>query len=306
MFINTNQSLVYLNPSFAGSNGFLRHQISFRNQWPDYINSYDGASYNYGVCTDIYLKGIKGGFALATKKDFNYGYIVDDRIDATYAQHISLLNGKLKISPSIQISYLQRKTDYAKIYQWYNPNPYINTKPTIKQNIDISSGLIINYKRFYFGATLFNINQPELGGPFYTNSTYKLPLRLSFFSSINTSIGSKSILNLLIRYERQSTYYKSLYYYINGQFAVNLVLFNHLILGYGFKSSGASNFFSNSQQSLYSTLGYRHNYFALTFNYEGNISSYNGFQSANQYELTASFNLRKKEERKLLLDFEKW
>ena len=40
LFTNNQQSLLYLNPSFAGSNGFMRYQTVYRNQWPNLSSPY--------------------------------------------------------------------------------------------------------------------------------------------------------------------------------------------------------------------------------------------------------------------------
>lgn len=34
LFLNTNQTLIYLNPSFAGTNGFVRNQSIYKNFYP--------------------------------------------------------------------------------------------------------------------------------------------------------------------------------------------------------------------------------------------------------------------------------
>ena len=58
-FENTNQALVYLNPSFAGSNGGIRMQNNYRNQWPNIPYNF----VTYQTCADFYLKKINSGFA---------------------------------------------------------------------------------------------------------------------------------------------------------------------------------------------------------------------------------------------------
>ena len=40
LFTSNQQSFLYLNPSFAGSNGFMRYQSLYRNQWPNLSSPY--------------------------------------------------------------------------------------------------------------------------------------------------------------------------------------------------------------------------------------------------------------------------
>ena len=84
---NTQQSLVALNPSFAGSNGLLRYQSNMRSQWYNLSGSY----LTFYNSIDAYIKPLKGGIALAyTRDDQARGTLVTNRIDLSYAQHISL------------------------------------------------------------------------------------------------------------------------------------------------------------------------------------------------------------------------
>src|SRR5690606_14651720 len=58
--VNSNQALVQLNPSFAGSNGLLRNQFSYRNFLPDD----QGYLISYNNTLDGFLDCINAGVAL--------------------------------------------------------------------------------------------------------------------------------------------------------------------------------------------------------------------------------------------------
>ncbi len=286
LFTNNLRSLVSLNPSFAGSNGLIRYQSITRNQWyhlsQPYLTFYNSF--------DAYIKPLRGGFALTYIRDDQLkGTLVTDRVDLTYAQHLSLLKGKLKIIPSIQISGFQKKLDYSKLTfgdqidprRGFTQGGNESFKNSVRRNIDLSSGLIVNYNHFYVGVSVFHITQPEQG----LQSTGKLPHRLSVFASYNFRLGEHLLLNGLYRFEKQQNFFEN-------QFAVNL-LYKHLILNVGF---GSNNLVSTS-------MGFRHNYFIISGGYEFGLS---GLNTACTYELSASYTLRKKENRKLIKDFERW
>lgn len=77
--------------------------------------------------------------------------------------------------------------------------------------------------------------------------------------------------------------------------AINLVTFNHVITGLGI----------NLFESQFLNLGYRNNYFSIVAGYSFYIRNEKN-ASASNIELHASFNLRSKEQRKVLTSFETW
>jgi len=290
LFTNTQQSLLYLNPSFAGSNGGIRTQSIYRNQCPNlsspYVTFYNGF--------DMYLKKLKGGFGLTYQRDDQAkGTLITDRIDLTYAQHFSLLEGKLKITPSIQATYMHLSLDKTKLNYGdminerygivWNTNSAIPSQS--KKNIDFSSGLLINFKNFYFGTSIFHFNQPDIG----LLGSFKLPYRLSIHSSYNFHIYEKMLLNFFANYQQQQ-YFNFLRLNANALFA------KHFIIGLSYAS-----YYYNTGINL----GYRTNFFALNLEYDISVSKLSG-NTAGSWELSASFNLRNKEQRKQLVDFEKW
>jgi type IX secretion system PorP/SprF family membrane protein len=285
---NTQQSLVALNPSFAGSNGLLRYQSNMRSQWYNLSGSY----LTFYNSVDAYIKPLKGGIALAyTRDDQAKGTLVTNRIDLSYAQHLSLLNQKLKIIPSIQVSVFQKTLDNTKLNfgdQIESRRGFVNSwgsPPTqTKLNLDFSTGLIMNYNHFYFGSTVYHITQPDEG----VQGPSKLPIRSSSFISYNFSIGKNVLLNALVRNELQNRYY-------NMQFNLNALFFKHLIVNAGYKDNNTIN----------SLIGFRHHYFTISGGYEFGLNSASP-NNAGSYEIAASFNLRNKDDRKLVKDFERW
>ncbi|MBL7912372.1 MAG: PorP/SprF family type IX secretion system membrane protein [Bacteroidia bacterium] len=287
-FINTDQSIIYLNPSFAGSNGGIRNQFTYRNQWPNTSGNY----VTFVNSLDFYLPKVKGGISvLALHDDQAHGTLKTEKLSLGYAQQLSLFDGKLKLIPSLQLSYFEKNLDTRKLNfgSYINPrrgfawSPYTipNTK---KQNIDFSAGLLSNYKNFYLGTAIFHINQPDEG----LLGVSKLPYRLLIHSSYNLHVSEKTVFNLFARFEKQQNF---------EGLSLNMkaLLFKHLILGAGCTSDNLANF----------NFGYRNNFFVVSLGYDMSkfrlLDNYTG-----SWEFMASFNLRNKEQRKTLTDFEKW
>lgn len=290
VFTNAHQSLIALNPSFAGSNGVVRYQSNTRSQWYNLTGSY----LTFYNSVDAFIKPINGGIALTyTRDDQSRGTLVTNRIDLSYAQHLSLFDKKLKIIPSVQVGYFLKTLDNTKLHYGDQIDPRrgfvwsstgVPMAKTNKQNMDFSAAFLINYKHFYIGSTLFHFTRPDEGlrGP------SKLPYRISSFASYNLPIGEKVLLNALFRFEQQQNF-------SNCYFNINALFFKHLIVSSGITSNNALNVFA----------GYRHHYFSVSGGYEFSFDRI-GSNTAGSYELTAGFNLRNKENRKLVTDFERW
>lgn len=288
VFSNSNQSLVTLNPSFAGTNGGIRYQSAFRNQWYNLSDTYLTFQNNF----DAYIKPIRGGLSIGYMRDNQArGILITDKIDIGYAQYLSFYKGNLKIIPSFQLSYLHLSIDKSKLYFGYMIDPrrgytwYNNQEiPSQKSSIILNSGLLINYKHLYLGASIFNINQPDVG---FTGKS-NLPYRLSLHTSYNLIINDKHIIQPTVRLENQGNFTLL-------QLSLNNVFFNHFIIGAGFQNANA----------ILINFGYRHNYFSISAGYDF-VYSRLRYNTAGSYEVMASFNLRNKDNRKLLTDFEKW
>lgn len=243
---------------------------------------------------DGYIKQIKGGLAFSYyHNDFSQGVLKTDMFSLTYAQHFSLLEGQLKIIPSVQFSYFQKELDKSKL-SFGEPSKWPATthwsddwggeRIVKKRNGEFSSGLLINYRKIYFGAAAFRINQPNEG----LSGSSRLPIRLAFNASYNWHISDKTLIHFFNRFESQA----GLHYY---QASATALLFSHLIVGGGFVVTNAPLATAN--------LGYRHRYFTLQGSY--GISP-NAVDYQNTWEISASINLRNNDNRNLVTDFETW
>lgn len=289
LFVNTQQSLVYLNPSFSGSNSFIRNQFSFRNQWPNLSGNYVTHLNTF----DAYIKPINGGISFLTITDEQaHGTLKTSIFSVAYAQHIRLPDKDLKIVPSIQIGYGTKILDKTKL-NWGDmidlrtkeiwENPSIPPKPLI-QYMDVSSGMLINYNNFFAGVSVMHINEPLVG----LSKEIKLPVRTNVHASYNIISSKGSIFNFNVLGIKQQEFN-----YLKLQFQA--LLFKHLIVGTGYDNNHGISFIG----------GYKHKYFSAQLEYDFGISKLSG-NTAGSFELHLSFNLRRKAERDSVVAFEKW
>lgn len=285
IFLNPNQSLVSLNPSFAGSNGGIRNQFSYLNMWP----KLDGQYVFFSNTMDGYVKKIKAGIALTASGSRQFELLKSNEISLAYAQHLFLMKGKLKVIPSVQIAYSDNRVSGLTSGGFFGPfsgGYYIPSVPpsTQKNVMDISTGLLINYGNFYAGASVFHLNRPDVG----LYGVYRLASRTNVHISYNWRASSQLLLNFKLQYSNQNSF-------SHMSFNTNALIYKHLIVG---ASYGISDF-------VFTTIGYRSSFFSISLGTARTISKLSS-NTANSYELNLSYTLRNKEERKTLADFERW
>jgi type IX secretion system PorP/SprF family membrane protein len=201
-FSNTLQSLVYLNPSFAGSNGGLRNQTHYRNEWPDLAGPTFVA---IGNSFDAFIKPAKAGLALSVlSDDQDNGRFTTGSYHLTYAQHFSWPEKNFKIVPSIQVGYMQHNLDLNKLHfgsrstnaRYGETKSFVSNGSKVtaisKDNYGLSAALLLHYKSWIMGASFFNINEPDMG----MHSVHKIPLRTCFNLAYNLPLGERALLNL--------------------------------------------------------------------------------------------------------------
>jgi type IX secretion system PorP/SprF family membrane protein len=291
-FVGTHNSLLFLNPSFAGSNNGLRVQSAYRSFNPQSQLNYIAWSNS----VDIYIKSIKGAvFANSLIDDVQRGTLITGFHSIGYAQHLQL-SKNVRLIPSLQITYLIRSLDLSKIHFGEGPDPRYGGRISAealplpkKWNLDASTGLLLEAGNLYGGVSVMHLTQPDVG----LLGENPLPARMNAHLSYNLHFKEKTLLNLSARYSMQG--YRKYY-----QFTATAVTFNHLITGAGI---GTSDMVGNQNyQPILLSIGYRANFFTANFIYERNISS----SSQTASELSLSYNLREKSVRKTLTNLEAW
>jgi type IX secretion system PorP/SprF family membrane protein len=287
-FENTNQSLVYLNPSFAGSNGGFRIQNNYRNQWPNIPANY----ITYLTCADVYLKKINSGLAFKVLSDDQAkGTLKETQVGVSYAYYFSAIQGKLKIIPSIEASFVQLRLDpELTVGDMINPrmgiiwnNPFVTPKIS-KTYSDYNVGILVNYKDFFAGITVKHLTQPDVG----LMGVLKLPMLYRIHSSYTKQLNDKTLLQFTVMYTVQNRL-------SNLQLGGNVILFKHLVVGVNY-------FYSDA---VMINGGYRNNYFSMQVGYGVTVSKLAG-NTAGIWQFSCAFSFVKQRDRTLLQNFETW
>ncbi len=168
-YSSLNQNLLSVNPAFAGTNKQLRTQaIIGETGMPKYGGKNIQSYYAGFDC----LGKKYSGFGLSFSNSNSGQVLRHTQVDFSYALHFTIKN-KIKIVHAYQFSFFEYKYDRTKLSfgeQSINTSDvfaFVNSSEIVpsqyKRNVDFSSGLLIYGKRFYAGASILSITQPDEG-----------------------------------------------------------------------------------------------------------------------------------------------
>jgi type IX secretion system PorP/SprF family membrane protein len=291
-FAGTHNSLLFLNPSFAGTNHGFRTQTAYKVQDRNLTRSY----ITWSNSAELYIKKINGAiFANWTYDDVRRGTLKTNFFTLGYAQHINVTK-KVRLIPSLQITYLTRQLDIHSLYMGETPDPrygggliLTHLPVATKWNFEASSGLLLTTGNFYGGISLMHLNQPDVG----LLGERRLPLRTNAHASYNFHFSDKTLLNIAARYSSQGAQKYS-------QLLVTAVTRNHLITGIGVGT--ADPYPADQYLPMILSVGYRTQVFTASLLYQRAVK----YQFPSSVEISLSYNLRNKEARKELTNLEAW
>lgn len=276
--LNPPFSLIRSNPSFAGSNGAVRGQ--FQVQQP--ASALGRNNYSSYVGFDAYVKALGGGLALTASQNQFMNFLSYSQINLVYAPVFNLADKELRIIPSVQVSYLRGQMD-GNMLAFGGLYPQ-NMQPTTRSNASVSGGLLVQYKQFNVGGTVFHMNQPDVG--FYTVS--KLPALLRMNASYNWNINSATLLNVTGLCNLQQNV-------SNVTLVANLIFLKHVQAAAGI----------TVRDQAFVNLGYCTSYFNIVAGYGISVSALSPYNYGT-YQLSMGLRLPGKKNEELPRTLENW
>ncbi len=281
-FSNTGQTLIYLNPSCAGTNGYIREQSAFRVQD---INLTVPMKTGY-TSLDAFIKPINGGIAVSyLYDDQKNGQMKSNAISLVYAQHIYLYGKKIRLIPALQATYFSRslalqdlKTidtlDFRKNDVW-DTRRFI-APPTgataKKSNLDLSASVLMQSKNVNVGLAVFHLNQPDEG----LWGASALPYRLNLHGSYAMKLIEELNLSLFALFVSQKDFKDVL-------FSANFNWNNEFFIGLGARKANA----------LTANIGFQSETVRLGVGYDYGLNTGNPYvYGNNSIEIILSFNLK--------------
>lgn len=217
---------LYLNPAFAGNIRCPRICLNYRNQWPNMSGTYVTTSASY----DQHVDALNGGLGfIVTQDNQARGTLNTTQASLIYSYLLSP-SRSFSLKFGLQAGFFQKSLDRNKLnfgdmidsrrgFVW-NTNEQIPSQT--KTNLDFSAGVLGFSKRYFFGAAVHHLTQPEEG----LQGNSKLPLKITGHAGamIPLEKGSESFIspNILFQQQQNFTQLNLGVYVIRGMFVGGL------------------------------------------------------------------------------------
>jgi len=241
--------------------------------------------YVFNTAIDYKLRKVNAGIAISYSNEQISNIFNNNYFSIFYTQGFKFKNGLL-ISPALKATYIRLSADYSSLTFYNSLNSQWGGQPfteATKHNVDFTGSLLTQYKNFYFGVVANHFNQPDVGltGPL------PLPLRVTIHSSYNLHFKSNTA-QFGLRFDNQNKFQAL-------SLNANLLLKQNYFVGVDYMTSG----------TFFSSVGYRHNWFGLYYNFGISTSKLSG-TAAYSHLFSATFNVLPKDKRSTILNFEEF
>lgn len=158
-------SPMYTNPAFAGSSIVGRAVINARSQWPNIAGSLRTIAASY----DEHFDFVNGGLGMiVTQDEAGVGTFRTFSASGVYSYQIKI-NRYVTMRAGIQAAFVQKTVDFSKLvfYDQIAMRQGIvgsTTEPLVSNSVyfaNFSAGLLLYTSRFYAGAAVHNLNEPN-------------------------------------------------------------------------------------------------------------------------------------------------
>lgn len=194
----------YLNPAFAGTYECTRLVFNYRNQpYPDF-GTFSTLNFSY----DQPVESLGGGLGILATSDHQGGLIMRNHISAIYSLHLQI-SRDLHLNFGAQAGYLRKDLNWNNLVfpNQFDPGtgetlPQTETRPdqTWHHAADFATGILLYNERFYGGAAIHHLTQPEES--FFGN--HPLPLKFTAHLGFHIPLGQNGP-----AYQREESFFIS-------------------------------------------------------------------------------------------------
>jgi type IX secretion system PorP/SprF family membrane protein len=280
---------IYLNPAFAGYDGCTRFAASYRNQWPNISGNYQTVNASF----DQYVRPFRGGIGVNFQYDNSAGTLERYSLGATYAPVFRFFNGKLVVSPALEMGWRRSTINWENLTLGEMTDPryglgYVPTEiPPNNTNdlMDFATGLLFsqnlakNLHHLIYGVAFHHMTQPDDG----FGGVSMLPLRITAHITYVGRITKYLSISPTFIYKKQQDF---------EMFLPSLAFeFYRVRLGAGFRAS-ITNF-----DSVNFMAGYSLGRFSLGYSFDLTVNSL-GMRTGGSHEahVGVRFNCKNKEQ----------
>lgn len=281
-------SLLYLNPAYAGSAHQPRISMAFRNQMPALGSPY----VSYNASYDQSIKPLQGGVGINIMNDIQGPALNRISVDLIYSYFLAI-NPKLMVNAGFQASYVQRFLRMSELVFPDQVNPdgigNISEEPLGDINkgyADFAFGFIAYTRTAYGGVSMHHLTKPDLS--LSNSARQQLPRKLTVHGGIylplyERRLGREALmLNPGLVYIHQAGFRQANY-------GID-VKYNSLNMGVWFRHS-----LDFAMNAFILHLGYVHEYFRFGYSYDFNVyNPWRNMPNVGAHELTLLLKLESK------------
>lgn len=157
---------LYLNPAFAGTARCPRVTTNFRDQWP----AISGTFVTYSAGYDQHIDALQGGIGLLVMNDRQgQGTINSTQASLIYSYQLNVTRN-FSMKAGFQGTFFQKSLDWSKLtfgdmiderYGFIYQTDEIQPDKSSTMGVDFSAGVLGYSKRYYFGAAVHHLTQPQ-------------------------------------------------------------------------------------------------------------------------------------------------
>jgi hypothetical protein len=275
--LNGRFMLTSLNPSFAGTNGNTRGQLTVGSE-----NGFSGRSVS--AATDFYLPKTGGGvfmncYSASARRTFGgpSPAATTNRLEAGYAQHILPAGGRMTLIPSLSVSFYELGFDGSAQGSGFPEFP-----PAASQSFRLRTGFLLRHGHFYAGASA---SQLIYGSGFQVDD--RAPA-ITIHTSWNAYVSKRTMVNFFFSAVSDG-------YATSMRIGAGAVLWKYLFVD-----------FAAREEAGILAVGFRHPLLTVALSIDGAYMKSAKAVFSGRTELGVSYTLRNRENRDKLVDFEQW
>ena len=287
---------LYLNPAFAGNTQMSRAGINYRNQWPSINANFT----TYSAYFDHYFDRINSGVGLIVSRD-EEGVVGlrSTSVGAQYAYQLRLTD-QLTFRPGVQVGVTNRNLNFDRLTfgdQW-DPECQCFQNPTgepptgqSKTFFDLSFGGVLYSQNFWFGYSVFHLNQPNQS---IVGEQSRLPMKHSFHAGYKIFLNTGYRKGYTKNGDERSISPTAQYKMQGGFQQLDLGIYSTLepmVVGLWYRGIpfAAPNGFSGSE-SLVLLIGYAYEKLSVGYSFDFTLSDL-GIRSGGAHEISIAYVL---------------
>jgi len=282
-------SILYLNPAYAGSSHQGRISAAYRNQMPALGSPY----VSYNASYDLPVKPLQGGLGINIMNDVQGSSFNHISADLMYSYFLAV-SPTLVINAGFQASYSHRFLDAAGLIFPDQIDPLGISGSHSGESIgnlnkgypDFAIGFVGFTRIFYAGISMHHLTKPDLS--MSKSSSQQLPRKLTVHGGVYIPVYGRKLGREVLRLNPNLVYIQQ-----GGFRQANYgldVIYKNLYTGLWFRHS-----LDFAVNAFIIHLGYEHDYFRIGYSHDFNVySPWKNIPNMGAHEVTFLLKLEYK------------